>query len=290
MKKKRISLRNLAGLIIVWLCLQVSAQSSEGPEANNYLRGKFVWADLMTSNPSAAMDFYGELLGWRFEAQDDGSYVALNKDRKIAGVVYNNKRFKERSQNQWVSYISSSDPDLVAVYVKNAGGQVLVDAVDVEGRGRMAIFVAPDDAIFGVINFSTGDPPDDPAEPGDFIWYELWSTDTAASVKFYEYLKYTVWPNPGPNGSENFILSAFGFSRAGIVQGHEGQKNSGWLPYIRVHSVEDTIKKTIALGGSQPELKGAPNSEYPVALLVDPTGGAFAVFEWVESEQEDENE
>ena len=35
-------------------------------------RGKFIWYDLMTSDPKAAQDFYGRLIGWGTQDWEGG--------------------------------------------------------------------------------------------------------------------------------------------------------------------------------------------------------------------------
>ena len=53
-------------------------------------RGRFVWYDLMTNDPKAAQDFYGQLIGWgtqEFEGGDQPYTMWTNKETPLGGVM-----------------------------------------------------------------------------------------------------------------------------------------------------------------------------------------------------------
>ena len=57
----------------------------------SYARGNFNWVDLMTTDPKAAKDFYGELLGWTFveEPMANGEiYAIAQKDRRNVTAIF----------------------------------------------------------------------------------------------------------------------------------------------------------------------------------------------------------
>ena len=53
-------------------------------------RGRFVWHELMTSDPEAALSFYPALTGWKSQAWDGGSTpytMWMNGDVPVGGVM-----------------------------------------------------------------------------------------------------------------------------------------------------------------------------------------------------------
>ena len=52
-------------------------------------RGRFVWYDLMTTDPDAAQSFYTELIGWGTQAWDGPMPYTMwtNHDVPLGGVV-----------------------------------------------------------------------------------------------------------------------------------------------------------------------------------------------------------
>ena len=53
-------------------------------------RGRFVWYDLMTTDPGGAMDFYTKVAGWgtqRFEASPMPYTMWTTHDTPIGGVM-----------------------------------------------------------------------------------------------------------------------------------------------------------------------------------------------------------
>ena len=82
-------------LCAIALAPPTRAQEPELPplttEANSpRLPGKFVWADLVTSNVEAAQQFYGQMFGWTFKpvgTAATGYTLVFNGDRAVGGIV-----------------------------------------------------------------------------------------------------------------------------------------------------------------------------------------------------------
>lgn len=165
-----------------------------------------------------------------------------------------------------------------------SGAQVVVGPVMVDGRGEIGIYVAPDAAVFGIIDSSTGDPEERGAGINDWVWIVLWSTDTRAAADFYEFLGYDVQDNWTTENEDDLLLVDGEIARAGLVRGHESQTKSIWLPYVRVSSLEQTINLANAQGGKHHILEGDDHSAEKIALISDPTGGLVAIFEAAEAQ------
>ena len=66
--------------------------------------------------------------------------------RRVAGV---GPIMGEGQPTYWSTYFATDDVDALTARVKDAGGNVLVEPMDVMDAGRMAIYVHPAGGMFG---------------------------------------------------------------------------------------------------------------------------------------------
>src|SRR5512143_3239652 len=116
------------------------------------LRGRFVWHELMTSDPAAGMAFYQKLTGWKKEPYADvpdymmfmgprgpvAGCMALAEDAAQMGVPPN-----------WLSYIGTSDTDATVRDAESLGGKV-IKAPTAISVGRFAILADPQGVAFAI--------------------------------------------------------------------------------------------------------------------------------------------
>ncbi len=109
-------------------------------ERNEYRPGEFCWVDLATSDVDSAVAFYGELLGWEHESlgSEAGGYgIFRYKGKQVAGV---GPTQAAGQPSAWSSYVSVTDADETTSKVKDAGGSLLVDLMDLPNNaGRMGV-------------------------------------------------------------------------------------------------------------------------------------------------------
>ena len=202
--------------------------------------------------------------------------------RLVAGITRN--RAEDEDGSRWISFVSVSDIDETHARLIEEGAISVAGPVSVEGRGDLAIYVAPDGAVFGTLNSEVGDPEEMGADIGDFVWIELWSKEPKVAADFYGRLGYQVEKNWASQNENDLLLIAGDYARGGIVEGHPQQKNSGWLLYVRVDDVASAMAKAEDLGGRAINLQGESNALGNIGLLADPTGGVVAVYQYVEPE------
>src|SRR5262249_35674774 len=146
--------------------------------------------------------------------------------------------------------------------------------------GRFAVLADPQGAMFAILQ-PEGDTyvEDKPAKVGEFSWHELCSDDAKKGCEFYQAL--FGWEkreamDMGPMGvyqerSRPGVQHLLG----GMMNRVDGMPPSSWNCYIRVQSVDDTIKQVVPLGGQvvrQP--MDVPGGDR-IAICLDPTGAAF---------------
>src|SRR5688572_22616369 len=99
-------------------------------------RGRFVWHELMSTDPDAAVRFYSKLIGWKTQASDvDPSYrMWMTGETPVGGLMrLPDDARREGSPPFWVSYISVPDVDAAVRQANSLGGRTHVPPEDIPG-------------------------------------------------------------------------------------------------------------------------------------------------------------
>ncbi|AEE47651.1 VOC family protein [Cellulomonas fimi] len=149
--------------------------------------GTPAWADITVPDLDRAVDFYGALLGWTFErgGPEVGGYTqALVDGRRVVGLGEPTGE-DPAPPSAWCVYLATEDLAATTQAVTDAGGEVLLPAMEILHFGDMAIFVDPTGAVFGGWQHGEHTGWDVTDEPGAVVWTEVMSHDHAASLEFY---------------------------------------------------------------------------------------------------------
>ena len=247
------------------------------------LPGKFIWADLVTDDANAAMNFYGQVFNWNFKPY--GNYVIVGNDMHPMGGIIQKARpaNNSKARPRWFPYMSVSNVGEAEAKVKNSGGKVLQATTTFPKRGAQAIFADPEGAVFGVMKSNSGDPQDYLAGSGDWVWIQLLSRNARDAGEFYRKLGgYTVTENTQANRVNDYILVSKGYARATVrtLTSSHPDANPTWLLFVRVEDIAKTIERAKLYQGSvliepRPDL-----FDGKVAVLADPTGAIFGILQW----------
>jgi predicted enzyme related to lactoylglutathione lyase len=83
----------------------------------------------------------------------------------------------------WMTFLATSDADATAAKIKGAGGQLIMEAMDVMDAGRMAVAVDPASAVFGIWQARAFPGAQIVNEPGAMRWNEQVSDASVARVQ-----------------------------------------------------------------------------------------------------------
>jgi predicted enzyme related to lactoylglutathione lyase len=260
------------------------------PASAEHHPGKVIWADLVTPDLAAAKRFYGGLFGWTFNDihTGDSEYsIALLDGMPVAGILQPANRSGEHRQPAWLTFLSVQDVSQAQRITLAQGGRVLSQPRSHAVRGRQAVFADAQGAVFAVLQSSSGDPPDELAAPGEWIWSSLVTHDPHAAAAFYRALfGYEIFDLPSDDGSEHVLLSSDGYARASAnpLPGDATKLHPHWLNFIRVVSTTDTVARVAASGGRvlvqpYPDRHGGL-----VAVVADPAGAPFGLLEWTDTD------
>jgi len=247
-------------------------------------RGRFIWHELMTTNPKAALDFYTRIVGWKPQAWDkDPSYTVLLADSgHVAGVMNLPAEAKAAgAPPNWLSYIETPDLKATVDAAVRLKARVIKPITEIADVGPFAVLADPQGAVFATITPAQPAQVNDPPKPGEFSWHELITTDALAGLRFYQELfgweKMDAMDMGGPVG----VYQLFGWGGKSMGGAYNKPKEMPapphWLPYV---TVPDSRKAAIAATEAGGKIVAGP-MEVPggdlVAIGLDPQGAAFAV-------------
>jgi uncharacterized protein len=159
------------------------------PERDGYIDGVPCAVDTSQPDPGAAVDFYRGLFGWEFEDvmppdSEARYFVARLRGRDVAAVGSIPDGAPQAAM--WRTYIWVDSADETASKVRDAGGRVLAEPLDVEPEaGRTAVFTDPEGAEFRVWQAKDNKGAQLVNEPGSLNLNGLNTRDVAAAKSFY---------------------------------------------------------------------------------------------------------
>jgi predicted enzyme related to lactoylglutathione lyase len=248
-------------------------------------RGRFVWYDLMTSDPKSATAFYTQLIGWGTSEWEGGPMpytMWTNREKPIGGVMTLPEEAKAAgAPPHWMAYIAVEDVNATVAKVTGLGGSVLVPPTDIPNAGAFAVLTDPQGAAFAVYH-STEETPgtEGPLQVGEFSWHELATTDHEAAFDFYATL-FGWEKTDAADMGEAGVYQMYGIGGASLGgmfnKTPEMPGPPCWLFYTKVDDIHKAVEKVKGLGG---QVLNGP-TEVPggdmIAQCMDPQGAAFAI-------------
>ncbi|HZD26679.1 MAG TPA: VOC family protein [Alphaproteobacteria bacterium] len=246
--------------------------------------GRFVWYELMTSDPKAAEAFYRGVVGW--SARDAGmpgmSYTLLSADGADIGglMALPSEARAAGAEPGWIGYVAVDDADARAEQAAQQGGSVQRAPADIPGVGRFAVIADPQGAVLALFK-GAGEmrAPVPAGTPGHGGWHELLAADQAAVFDFYAGLF-------GWSKAESFDMGEMGIyqlfaldgeSIGGMMSKPEAVPAPFWLYYFNVGGI-DAAEARVEAGGGR-IVNGpmeVPGGQWIVQCR-DPQGAMFAL-------------
>lgn len=122
------------------------------------------WNELLTRDVDTAKGFYGDVLGWDYDAMDMGPmgtyHVVKGGPEGVAGLMAMPGEMPDQVPNHWMVYFMVADADATVAKALELGGQVVQPAMDTP-VGRQAILHDPAGGSFSVMQ------PADHSEDGE---------------------------------------------------------------------------------------------------------------------------
>lgn len=253
-------------------------------EKTSYAPGTPSWIDLGTPDIEAAAAFYAGLFGWEHtEAGDPEETMGYGfftlRGKQVGGV---GPLQDPQQPPAWTSYVSVEDVDATAGKVRDAGGQVFMEPMELPAdSGRMAVFADTVGAAICAFEPNQHQGAQLVNEPGTWGWNEHTSREPEKAQDFYgavfgwrfrhlDDAATDYWTfNPGA-GEEGFG----GMIR--ITDDWPAEVPPHWAVYFVVEDTDATLEKAKQLGGSTLiEAFDAPVGR--IAGVADPFNAPFSM-------------
>jgi uncharacterized protein len=220
----------------------------------SHLPGKFVWFEHLSADIPKARKFYDALFGWHTESIPMGAQrysMILNGDGTTSEGIGGYRGVDSSARPAWMSYLSVTDVDATYAAALAAGASAMSPPTDFGSFGRGATLTDPTGAAFSIWKSAEGDQPDAAKTPiGSWCWNELWTTDDARALAFYEqvfgYTHDTM--ELGADGTY-YMVKTGEIARGGVMHSVRADAPSMWLPYVAVADCDATATRAKALGG-----------------------------------------
>jgi predicted enzyme related to lactoylglutathione lyase len=255
--------------------------------------GRFIWYELMTSEPNAAAAFYGAVVGWRISTQPDlGSggidyrHILRSDGGSAGGVLHLDDQMRRHGARPgWLTYLHVADVDASVRAIQADGGVLLMPAFDLP-VGRIALVADPLGAPFYVM--APKPPPGASASSSDVFdpvaaqrvrWNELSTSHPHRAKAFYTKhfaFEFRDSMPMRPGSSYDFIDHA-GLRLGAVTQLPETQKQSAWLFYIGVPSITAAESAVPAAGGRILHGPHQVPGDLWILIVADPEGVAVGL-------------
>ncbi|MCJ1678806.1 VOC family protein [Streptomyces sp. APSN-46.1] len=257
---------------------------------SEFKEGAPCWADAMFADVEGAKAFYADVLGWTFgEASSEfGNYTQAYSGGKAVAAVVPPMPGGE-APSQWCLYFASPDAAATAEKIKAAGGELIMEPMQVGTFGTMLIAKEPSGAVFGVWQPDEHKGFEKMGEPGSYAWAEVFTREPGKADAFlpkvFPYGVQKMEPGDDPEmagmdfkifhvgGPENPVLG-----RMKMNDDFPPEIPSYIQVYFAVPDCDEAVRKTQAHGG---KLHFGPmDSPFGrFAAVTDPQGAAFAVID-----------
>lgn len=242
--------------------------------------GTYIWYELLTTDPAAAADFYGKIIGWTTAPFGGGEHeytIASAGSEGVAGIMKN----PMPTAPVWLGYVGVDDVDAAAAKLTALGGAIHMGPQDLPGVGRMAFVEDPQGVKFYLMR---GSSPEDstafkPMADGHCNWNELITTDQDAALGFYSDM--FGWEKSGamPMGEmgEYSFINHHGEPIGAMMNKQPDWPHALWNYYFRVSGIDAAAERIKSHGGSVTfGPMEVPGGDW-VVNGIDPQGAAFGI-------------
>jgi uncharacterized protein len=250
------------------------------------LLGRPLWYELMTADKAAAERFYTTVVGWTtapFDGAPQPYTMWMRGEQPVGGVMDLPDDLKQMGvPPHWMWYIGVPKLEEAAANVTRLGGKVVSPVIDVPTVGRMQMVADPQGGAFSLYEPASPPSQDETApEVGNASWHELYTTDGAAGLKFYQDL--FGWKNletmeMGEMGKYYMFGRDSGMLGGMMTKvGEMAHLPTAWLIYFRVPDINAAAERIKSAGGKV--VNGpmeVPGGDWIVQGM-DPQGAMFAL-------------
>jgi uncharacterized protein len=279
------SLTALATVVTLSSLRAVTFAGSKGVTNVIDYHGRFLWYELMTTEPELAKTFYSKVIGWSTrEASAPGMPYTMFTvgDASIGGLTDLPEDVRSLgAEPRWLGYIGVNDVDAAVCLTKKLGGTVHAPPADIPDVGRISVIADPQMATFAVVKSFN------PAQhqflvdgPGHVGWHELFANDAEKALAFYcELFGWQKGEAVTDSMGTYQQFSAGGLAIGGMCTNPPMVSLPFWLYYFNVSGIKAAAQRVTDGGGKILEGPVDVPGGSTVARCADPQGAMFSLIE-----------
>jgi predicted enzyme related to lactoylglutathione lyase len=243
--------------------------------------GRFVWFELLTKDPKAAIAFYSEVNGWKTQPFGEGYTMWVGSQGPLGGVAeLPAEAVKAGAQPHWIGSVQVADVDATAALCKKLGGKITSEPTDIPTAGRYAVVTDPQGASISLFKPSGAMEQHDPAKEGEVCWSELMADDGTSAFEVYAKLfgwKQLDEMDMGEMGK--YRIYGLGETRmGGMMTTPEGAPMPPtWIHYFSTSDLDATLARATRLRATVVSGPMEVPGGGKIAQLTDPQGALFAL-------------
>lgn len=256
--------------------------------------GQFSWTDISLPDPEAGKAFYAGLFGWEGEEQfdPDGNYIYTMFSlggRHVAGMGPQMPGQAESGiPPMWNSYINVSDVDATLARVEEAGGKIVMPAMDVMAAGRMSFAADPTGGVFALWQAGEHHGAGVFNEPGAMTWNELATRDVESAKGFYQQalgwdyerfdgpMEYWVIEIEGKVDGDEDADDDYNGGILSMDDTWPAELPAHWMVYFQVADTDAAGERVKELGGKV-VVEPFDTPAGKIAVVNDSQGGTFSI-------------
>jgi predicted enzyme related to lactoylglutathione lyase len=246
--------------------------------------GRFVWYELMTTDPKAAEVFYAEVVGWGAVDASMGGipYMVFTAgEASVCGLMNLPEEARRMgAAPRWIGYVGVDNVDATVERIRRLGGVVHLPPTDVPNISRFAVVADPQMAAFALSQWPRPgqEQPDALKTPRRIGWHELQAADWEKAFSFYGELFGWQKVSAEVNTMGTYqMFSAGGQTIGGMSTKPPMVPVPFWLYYFNIDDIDAAAQRVKAGGGRILEGPLEVRGGGWIARCTDPQGAMFAL-------------
>ncbi|GGV76872.1 hydrolase [Streptomyces griseoloalbus] len=232
--------------------------------ASDYPEGTPCWVDAQLPDVAAGRRFYGELFGWTFEDQPQGTVRALKDGEPVASLA---RKTDGRLPTVWTVSFATPDAEALCRRIRVGGGQIVSPPARFGDLGVTALVTDREGAVFALWQAGESRGFGRRHEPGTFAWVQLYTRDTETADTFYGGLFHDALFGPDADPD---------FGRAPVSDVFPAEMPPHFLVHFAVEDPEAGMREAARLGG-RVQVPPFETSYGAAAVVTDNQGASFAL-------------
>lgn len=254
-------------------------------KVTKYPHGTFSWADCSSTDVDAGKKFYCDVMGWTTEdipMGNDMFYTFFKQDGETVAAISPMQPAMQAQgvPSMWNSYITVDDVDALIPRIKELGGTVMGEPMDVFDDGRMVVLQDPTGAVVSLWQAKNHIGASLVNTVGAMCWNELYTSDTDAARTFYAELLGWDFEKMAEEG--NYWLGKVnGRMNCGITSLPEGsgEMPPNWGIYFTVADIDAATEKVKESGGTVHSGPFMAEGVGRMAIISDPCGATINIIQ-----------